>query len=207
MADHVMESLLRPAVELYTVAVCGGAAALCLHSPWAVALSPEIGAGMAMAYTAFGLKRLNEARMVLRYRRNIRRLPRYELTSRQIPVSRKRLFMGRGFRWTRLHTQRLVEAQDPDVARYVNQSLPHRMARHLEKRLEWAPYPLTLLGRATAWDSALNPVRPLPPVGGSPLLHGVEPNETEVSLPLGERVGHTLVLGTTRVGKTRLAEV
>jgi conjugative coupling factor TraD (SXT/TOL subfamily) len=38
-------------------------------------------------------------------------------------------------------------------------------------------------------------------------LHGVEPNETEVSLPLGERVGHTLVLGTTRVGKTRLAEV
>jgi conjugative coupling factor TraD (TOL family) len=207
MADHVMESLLRPAVELYTVAVCGGAAALCLHSPWAVALSPETGAGMAMAYTAFGLKRLNEARMVLRYRRNIRRLPRYELTSRQIPVSRKRLFMGRGFRWTRLHTQRLVEAQDPDVARYVNQSLPHRMARHLERRLEWAPYPLTLLGRATAWDSAFNPVRPLPPVGGSPLLHGVEPNETEVSLPLGERVGHTLVLGTTRVGKTRLAEV
>ncbi|WP_226507230.1 type IV conjugative transfer system coupling protein TraD [Pseudomonas sp. MWU16-30317] len=207
MADHVMESLLRPAVELYTVAVCGGAAALCLHSPWAVALSPEIGAGMAMAYTAFGLKRLNEARMVLRYRRNIRRLPHYELTSRQIPVSRKRLFMGRGFRWTRLHTQRLVEAQDPDVARYVNQSLPHRMARHLERRLEWAPYPLTLLGRATAWDSTLNPFRPLPPVGGSPLLHGVEPNETEVSLPLGERVGHTLVLGTTRVGKTRLAEV
>ncbi|TFZ36151.1 type IV conjugative transfer system coupling protein TraD [Pseudomonas syringae] len=207
MVDHVMESLLRPAVELYTVAVCGGAAALCLHSPWAVALSPEIGAGMAMAYTAFGLKRLNEARMVLRYRRNIRRLPRYELTSRQIPVSRKRLFMGRGFRWTRLHTQRLVEAQDPDVARYVNQSLPHRIARHLEKRLESAPYPLTLLGRATAWDSAFNPIRPLPPVGGSPLLHGVEPNETEVSLPLGERVGHTLVLGTTRVGKTRLAEV
>ena len=28
-----------------------------------------------------------------------------------------------------------------------------------------------------------------------------------MSLPLGERVGHTLVLGTTRVGKTRLAEL
>ena len=39
------------------------------------------------------------------------------------------------------------------------------------------------------------------------MLHGVEPDETQVSLPLGERVGHTLVLGTTRVGKTRLAEV
>src|SRR5690606_336687 len=49
--------------------------------------------------------------------------------------------------------------------------------------------------------------RPRPPVGGSPLLHGVEPQESNVTLPLNERVGHTLVLGTTRVGKTRLAEL
>ena len=32
-------------------------------------------------------------------------------------------------------------------------------------------------------------------------------DEVDVSLPLGERVGHSLVLGTTRVGKTRLAEL
>ena len=52
-----------------------------------------------------------------------------------------------------------------------------------------------------------NPVRPLPPVGGLPRLHGIEPEEVDVSLPLGDRVGHSLVLGTTRVGKTRLAEL
>ncbi|MDM3954809.1 type IV conjugative transfer system coupling protein TraD [Pseudomonas alloputida] len=207
MGDHAMESLLRPAVELYTVGICAGAGALCLHSPWAVALSPEVGAGMALAYTAFGLKRLNEARIVLRYRRNIRRLPRYSLTSRQIPISSKRLFMGRGFRWSRLHTQRLLEAQDPALARYVNQSAAYQWARRLEHLLEKAPPGLSILPWITGWDSPLNPVRPLPPVGGSPLLHGVEPNEQEASLPLGERVGHTLVLGTTRVGKTRLAEV
>lgn len=207
MGQHAMESLLRPAVELYTVGICAGASALCLHSPWAVALSPEVGTGMALAYTAFGLKRLNEARIVLRYRRNIRRLPRYSLTSRMIPVSSKRLFMGRGFRWTRLHTQRLLEAQDPALAHYVNQSAAHQWARRMEQLLEKAPPGLSLLPQLTAWDSPFNPVRPLPPVGGSPLLHGVEPKEQEASLPLGERVAHTLVLGTTRVGKTRLAEV
>jgi conjugative coupling factor TraD (TOL family) len=53
----------------------------------------------------------------------------------------------------------------------------------------------------------LNPARPLPPVGGLPRLHGIEPHEVDVTLPLGERVGHSLVLGTTRVGKTRLAEL
>src|SRR6185312_4511182 len=56
-------------------------------------------------------------------------------------------------------------------------------------------------------DHWLNPVRPLPPVGGLPRLHGIEPDECDVRLPLPARVGHTLVLGTTRVGKTRLAEL
>src|SRR3546814_14154185 len=40
-----------------------------------------------------------------------------------------------------------------------------------------------------------------------PRLHGIEPHEVDVTLPLGERVGHSLVLGTKRVGKTRLAEL
>ena len=73
--------------------------------------------------------------------------------------------------------------------------------------MEYARFPLNLLPKLTSWDNPLNPVRPLPSVGGSPRLHGVEPNEVEVSLPLGERVGHSLILGTTRVGKTRLAEL
>ena len=75
------------------------------------------------------------------------------------------------------------------------------------ERLEFAPFPVSTLARALAWDSPLNPARPLPPVGGLPRLHGIEPHEVDVTLPLGERVGHTLVLGTTRVGKTRLAEL
>ncbi|MNZ11302.1 TraM recognition site of TraD and TraG [compost metagenome] len=207
MAEHVLESKLRPAVELYSAALCAGAAILCLNSPWAMALSPEIGLGAAVGYGLFGLLRLHQAWQVLRYRRHIRRLPRYALTSRQIPISQQRLFIGRGFRWTRLHTQRLVEAQDPALACYIEQPWLQRAARRLERRLEHSLPPLRWLPRLTAWDSAFNPLRPLPPVGGSPLLHGVEPDEVEASLPLNERVGHTLVLGTTRVGKTRLAEV
>ncbi|MDC4269071.1 conjugative coupling factor TraD, PFGI-1 class, partial [Acinetobacter baumannii] len=68
-------------------------------------------------------------------------------------------------------------------------------------------FPLSRLPALTGWDVPFNPVRPLPPVGGLPRLHGIEPDEVDVSLPLGERVGHSLVLGTTRVGKTRLAEL
>ena len=58
--------------------------------------------------------------------------------------------------------------------------------------------------RVRAW---WNPLAPLPAVGGKPALHAVEPDEQDVWMDIGERVGHTLVLGTTRVGKTRLAEI
>ena len=45
--------------------------------------------------------------------------------------------------------------------------------------------------------------------GGDPILHGVGMNEreTDVYTSLAERTGHMLVLGATRVGKTRLAEL
>jgi conjugative coupling factor TraD (TOL family) len=207
MAAQPVEVLLRPAVELYSVAAFLGAAWLAWMAPWALALSPELGTGAAVIFSGLAILRLRQAWIVLRYRRNIRRLPRYVMKSRDIPVSRQRLFIGRGFEWTQRHTHRLAQTWRPEFRRYVEPGLFYRLARRLELRLDGVPFPLSLPVRALAWDAALNPVRPLPPVGGLPRLHGIEPHEADVSLPLGERVGHTLVLGTTRVGKTRLAEL
>jgi len=204
---HAIEVLLRPAVELYTVAVCAASALLCVAAPWSLALSPTIGLGGALAFLAFGAIRLRDAWVILRYRRNIRRLPRYVMTSHDMPVSQQRLFIGRGFRWEQRHTHRLTQTFRPEFRRYVEPTPTYQLARRLEERLEFAPFPLSQLAKLTAWDVPINPVRPLPPVGGLPRLHGIEPNEVDVSLPLGERVGHSLVLGATRVGKTRLAEL
>jgi len=202
-----VEVLLRPAVELYTVAVCAGAAFLCLVAPWSLALSPAMGIGSALAFATFGAIRWRDAQVILRYRRNIRRLPRYVMTSRDVPVSQQRLFIGKGFRWEQKHAHRLMQTYRPEFRRYVEPTPAYQLARRLEERLEFAPFPLSRLSSLTSWDMPLNPVRPLPPVGGLPRLHGIEPEEVDVSLPLGERVGHSLVLGTTRVGKTRLAEL
>jgi conjugative coupling factor TraD (TOL family) len=205
--NHALDTLLRPAVELYTVQVCLAMAFLCVFAPWAVALTPLFGLVTAVAFLAFGTYRFRQALRVLRYRRNIRRLSFYSMTSKEIPVSNERLFVGKGFRWEQKHTQRLVDTYLPQYAPYVEPSEWTNKARRLEARLEFAPFPLSLLAKATAWDNAANPFRPLPPVGGLPRLHGIEPEEHDVTLPLGERVGHSIVLGTTRVGKTRLAEL
>lgn len=207
MSKHILESRLRPAVEFYTAWTCFGAAALCVHSPWAVALAPSIGWVGGGCYGLLGAVRFKQGVDVLKYRRSLKRLPVYELTSSQIPVSNKHLFMGKGFEWTRIHTQRLMDAQDPQVARYVEPSRYFKAARSLERRLEGTDSWLSFIPKLTLTDSFWNPVRPFPPVGGSALIHGVEPNEKDAFTPISERVGHTLVVGTTRVGKTRLAEV
>ncbi len=205
--QYPLEALLRPAVELYTTTVCFTAAALCIVAPWTFALTPLFGIVAALGFAWLGIVRLKQAGVVLRYRRNIRRLPKYTMTSAEMPVSNEHLFIGKGFRWTQKHTQRLADTYLPQFASYVEPSLLYERARRLEKQLEFAPFPLKLVAKATAWDVAWNPARPLPPVGGLPRLHGIEPREQDVGLQLGERVGHTLVLGTTRVGKTRLAEL
>ncbi|SAM32937.1 type IV conjugative transfer system coupling protein TraD [Pseudomonas sp. 1 R 17] len=205
--SHTIEALLRPAVELFTVTVCAIGAFLSLFAPWSLALTPLFGMAAAAFFLIFGWIRLQQALFVLRYRRNIRRLPRYIMTSKNVPVSNRRLFIGIGFKWEQRHTQRLTQTYRPEFRRYVEPTALFQAARRMEERMEYARFPMNVLPKLTSWDNPLNPVRPLPPVGGSARLHGVEPNEVEVSLPLGERVGHSLILGTTRVGKTRLAEL
>ncbi len=46
---------------------------------------------------------------------------------------------------------------------------------------------LPRLGKLLSADTPLNPVRPLPPVGGNPALHGIEPDEKDVTRLWGAR--------------------
>lgn len=161
---------------------------------------------MGMGFLAFGVYRGRQGWVILRYRRNMRRLPRFALRSNQIPVSQRYLWLGKGFRWEARHTQRLHEAQQPEARPYLQPSRWYRKARWAEIRFEHLRAARFLI-RLLSADVVFNPVRPLPPVGGNPAIHAVEWKEGDVWMPLGERVGHTLVEGTTRVGKTRMAEV
>ncbi|MCF6955230.1 conjugative coupling factor TraD, PFGI-1 class, partial [Klebsiella pneumoniae] len=114
MSDrYVIEALLRPAVELNTAVVSACASYVCVTAPWAIALAPSVSYVMAGALGIFAIKRTREGLRVLRYRRNIRRLPRYVMTSRQVPVSQMKLFLGKGFLWEQRHTQRLLDTLRP----------------------------------------------------------------------------------------------
>lgn len=117
MSDrYVIEAMLRPAVELNTAVVAACASYICVTAPWAVALAPSVSYVTAAGFAVLSMKRTQQGLRVLRYRRNIRRLPRYVVTSSEVPVSNQRLFLGKGFMWGAKHTQRLLDTLRPEVA-------------------------------------------------------------------------------------------
>jgi len=119
-------------------------------------------------------------------------------------MSDQKLFLGKGFQWESKHTQRLHDLKQKSRERYLKPGKAYQWARRFELKHE---HDNSLLSRFLSSQRVFNPVRPLPPVGGNPAIHGIEPLEKDVFLNLSERVGHTMILGTTRVGKTRLLEL
>lgn len=206
MSAQPLEALLRPPIELWSALAAGCAAFLALCLPSYLMLTTALSLPVGFGLLLLAAHRCRQAWYILRYQRNMKRLPLYQLRPEQIPVSQSLLFLGRGFRWYQEHSQRLYEASKPAVRRYIEPGAGYRLARRLEEkygRLRRIGKLVMLLSIDAWW----NPVPPLAPLGGKPALHAVGMlNEKLVFMPLHERVGHTLVLGTTRVGKTRLAE-
>ena len=206
MSVRPVEALLRPPVELWSALAATATGTIAILAPWALMMPPGMANAAAGTLFVLAAVRTRQAWRVLRYQRNMRRLPGYRMRAERIPVSRHTLFLGRGFRWTQRHTQRLRDTLRPEVQRYVQPGALYRWARR--KEVQWESTPLlSSLARFLRQRRWWNPLKPQPPVGGLPALHAVEPDEENVWMDLSERVGHLLVLGTTRVGKTRLAEL
>jgi len=203
-AGHPVEALLRPPAELTAGSVsvlCGAAAALGAEY---LLMTPVVGYATAAVLGAFGCWWFRRGLRVVRYQRNLRRRRRYAMRAERIPVSGERLFVGRGFRWGERHTQRLHDCRKTRFRRYVE---PGALAAWAERCAAGGGGVLGPIGRVLAADVAGNPWRAAPAVGGSTWFHGVEAREEDVYLPLRDRTGHTLVFGTTQVGKTRMLEV
>ena len=174
--------------------------------PESFLITPRVAQVFAALCGVLATIRTAQAVRLLNYQRSISHPSRYTIRSRNIPVSKHKLFLGRGFRWTQKHTQRFYDIGRLENRRYLQ---PNRLVSWVRRREDkWESARWTRwLSSATRSDSRFNPFRPLPPVGGRPEMHGVEPSDSKVWMDQHDRVGHVLVLGTTRVGKTRLAEL
>ncbi|RMD59549.1 conjugative coupling factor TraD, PFGI-1 class, partial [Candidatus Parcubacteria bacterium] len=171
------DNRLRPAFETVPALAIAGTSVVLMAYPQAVSpLIPEMAWWIGLAGLPIAAWRSVQALRVWRYRQHLKRLPKYQIQGGKIPWSRKRLFLGRGFPWGQRHVQRLVEVRSPQGQALLEPGPFYRLARSVEVRSErWRI--LAPIARLTAWDSPINPVRPLPPVGGDPALHGIGADE------------------------------
>ncbi len=208
MTPARVEALLRPQVE-YVAA--GTSASLAGISWWLQAyylFTPAIGRVAALFFAGHAAWRLQQAIRIGRFQRSLRHLEFYALKSRAIPRSTKWLFLGKGFAWDANHTKRLRDTRKRKYLPYLKPARVETIARELQQA--WSHVPaLSVVSRFLGSASRWNPWPPPALVGGAPELHGVGmwEGETDVTVPRSELVGHMVVIGSTRTGKTRLEEM
>ncbi|WP_419420693.1 type IV conjugative transfer system coupling protein TraD [Legionella sp. D16C41] len=202
MADYPVENLLREPTELYTSLTCAALAFLALHKPHLFLLTQSMGCYAATGLSCLSLLRGLQGLKIKRFHWRLLAMPYYALSTTQIPLSKKWLFLGKGFRWLPHHTQRLHQIKQIKNESFMQRNKYYRAAREYCQNHED-----TYLAKWLNYPSRLNPFKPDPSVGGSPYLHGLGEKDSPVYIPQEVRVGHTFVVGTTRVGKTRLASI
>lgn len=202
MKRYPVENLLREPTEYYSAVSFFSLAFLAFLVPHAMFLTEGMGRYAAVSLGIFGTLRAWQGYKVRRYQKRLMKMPYYGLSTREVPASKEDLFLGRGFLWTSNHTQRLHQIKQVKNLKFITISRTYRYARAIAKK-----YPLTPIGRMLNSSHWLNPFKKLPPVKGKPYLHGLGNEDKPICLEQDVRVGHTFVLGTTRVGKTRLASI
>lgn len=201
--SYPIENQFRKPVEWISAVVCIAAAIAVVVYHFALGgVSVLVTLLTALLLLGNAVHRARQGLEIFKFQMNLRWLPIYKLKSADIPWSKRELFLGMGFYWDQSHTQRLFFARQPQNKHLRARNENYENARAFERN-----HPDHWRSRLTSKQVWWNPVAPLPNVGGDPAIHGVEPNEREVWTSILERVGHMVVLGTTRVGKTRFAEI
>lgn len=208
MGSGQRENLLREPVEKWAGYAFILGAATCLMFPELLMLPPSISIIGSIILFGFGLWQIRFARKLKRYQKQLINLPAFVQSSNEIGFSKKNLYLGKGFLWDERHTQRQFDLEKGLGRKFRESSWWYDKARQFEAKYEHSKK-LNFITNFTSSYSKFNPVKPIPPVGGTASIHavGMWEGETDVLLDNGNRNGHTLVLGTTRVGKTRLLEI
>ncbi len=202
MKDYPINNLLREPTEAYSAMTCITLALLAYTQPHFFLLTQSMAEYAAITLLIPGLFRGYQALKVKCYHHRLLAMPTYALSTTEIPLSKNWLFIGRGFRWRPSHTQKLHQIKQVKNERFMQRGKCYQTIRRFCQNHEHSKLAKWLNTR-----SKLNPFRPDPPVGGSPFLHGLSEEDKLVYIPQDVRVGHTFVVGTTRVGKTRLASI
>lgn len=149
----------------------------------------------------FVLTRLLQGYRVIHFQRRLLKLKTFSMLTQQVPLKEGVQYLGLGFAWEARHTQRKCFINEVNNDVFQRKGKLYQWARDYEKTHQ------NVLAAMLKHNTPFNPLRKLSDIGGKPWLHGLGDKEKPIGLLESQRNGHVLVLGTTRVGKTRLLSI
>ena len=200
---YQVEVLLRPAVELYAAIAMFSLAMLMWLMPSLLMMPEVVAQGSALLLVVLGMSDVRAGLRILRYRRRMQQIPTYRLGLDRLPAMRDKWFLGRGFRWTPIHTQRMLDTYEERYAAFVQVPDNHDRWYRLRQTARHLPVVRSLIES----PRSINPFRAPVNASGNPAIHGVGTHLRNVYIDNRSRDGNMLVLGTTGSGKTRAMEV
>ncbi|OEE34989.1 conjugative coupling factor TraD, PFGI-1 class [Vibrio genomosp. F10 str. ZF-129] len=211
MADK--ENLFRPAVERNNACALAAASLVLWTTPWMI--PTNVAHSFAIVTGILAIREYRSAKRVIDFQKYIRNPRKYVINPREIPKNDSYLWLGLGFQWKTEHTQRLYDSRNepfytsdtPTYTWFRQNEVKAGYKQHLRMG-EQIKLPFRkVVARYSESNSAVNFWKKNPDLGGYSAIHGIEPDEVDCLQDIGERNGHTLCIGTTRVGKTRTAEM
>jgi conjugative coupling factor TraD (TOL family) len=198
--NYAFENLLRTPWEILVGMVAFGFGLIVAMHHQLVALSHYAAWVVSMPFFILAWIRLSQGLNILRYRRRLLILKPFSFGTKDVPISKENLYIGRGFKWLPIHRQRLHLLSLPSNQHFLEKS---RFYRFVQKKSDEVP-------NSRLWKNLrrLPFLKPMSDIGGKPWLHGVgSENEKSIFLKQHNRNSHTVVFGRTRVGKTRLLSI
>lgn len=185
---HAYEMPWRPNYEVKAVkawAVASGAALVVNHLS---DMPQEPFYWMAGICGVMAMARIPKAIKLYNLQKHLKGRPLEFITLKQlqkvIKNTNDELWLGTGFDWENRHAQRVFEILKLDWSAVIQQE-----------------------GLAIkAFRAIMRQKKKEAPIG-QPWIHGVEPKEKKLIQPLKHTEGHTLIVGTTGAGKTRMFDI
>ena len=205
MPEYSYENLLRSPHEYVRASAYLIAAILLIIMPSVFFINTSISYVCSVFFLFLSVINYKQGRRFIKYQAGLLHLDTFVKSASEIGASNQTLWLGMGFRWDQRHAQRMHDLTLPKNAKFLEHKKSYIWFRERERVLERRNDFI-----ANVQKKIIKKISPAKhDLGGKFQLQGVGmwEGEKDVVLPLQNRNGHTLVLGTTRVGKTRLLEV
>ena len=200
-SKHAFENYLRTPYE-FLISLCAFTFSIIFLINWNfLVLDEHFSKAIALAFFVFGIIRAYQGMQIFLFKKRLLVLKPFSMQTTDVPLSKKYLYIGRGFKWLPMHRQRLNLLSLAQNQRFLQKSFAYRFMQQRERENQ--------NGIASMLCKIpFSPFKALPDIGGKPWIHGVgSKSERAVFLNQSNRNAHECIFGMTRVGKTRYLSI